>query len=711
VEVVDWREISPNIWQAPLEADAVTQLFQGNKRLHIARTPDSGYYRFDTVDDQGISDDHLAADENYWADATLLFHLNEFWWEEAVISSSSPEGHISFEYTADNEINPLIPGSGFFIQNKLAFLDAPNEWFFDADAEQIYLYSENDPNADNLRASTATNGFQTVWPWVNEHIVIQGLEFKEQAENGIAIRGSEGLVVKNCYIHDVGQYGVLMSSDYQSMSTKAEISGNEFHDCMANGIYTFNVADSLIVRNNIERSGLYPVTGGATEASGQCGMRLWFGDWLTISYNTVNRSGNCGISMESSHSLIEKNIVDHSMLLLSDGGAIYNNEGGANTYRSNIMRYTEGNMDASAPDQARYTKELYFDIAGESDTIVENNTMIGGPKSVGIGFTPGTSNVLVQDNVAYHVYRGLELSNYDQINRPIEGLTISGNTFYTNMEGGHPYYVNAWNGLSGAYIDCDNNYLCNPFADEICEHENASNKTYLKLAEWRAQSGVDARSTPSFFQWEYPEDHSFILLNTSETEKTYHFAEGVFDLDNNEVRSITLAPFSSKVLIGSTESFSFNFTGWEGYASSGNQSIHVLEGINYEAWRMKHFTGSALPSNLEDDPDGDGRSNYWEYAFGTDPLAAHDSAPKPCIFPASEEAYSILLRRPVNAIDIRYRLESSSNLGEWTSVAENSDYTLHSILPQDDGTELINYHLTKDSDGPRFVRISAESTN
>ncbi len=552
VSIPAWTLSAPNIWQASLTFNNVAQVFENHKRLLCARIPNTGYFRIGATNgNAGFTDATLSNTVNYWKGGALRWHLNEFWWGAADIDSSSTNGYLGFVYPS-SAYNSLATGSGYFIENKFELLDTLNEWFFDKTNKILYLYSTTDPSTKNISASVYNIGLGTNWPWVNKYITVKNLAFREQAQDAMELRGSQNLVIQKCDIYNVGQYGILMSSDYASMTRFNDISDNHIENCISNGIYTFNVSQSQISKNIIKNSGLYPSAGGTSEAAGQCGMRLWFGDSLTITYNKIDSSGNCGIVLESSYSLIEKNIVEHSMLLLSDGAAIYNNTGGNNIYRNNILRYTEGNMEASALNPPRYTKELYFDASGEHNSIIENNTMVSGAKNAGIGLTPNTGNIKIRNNVVYKCFRGLEIYNYDPFGNPVNTLEVVNNTFYSNLPSAHPYYVNAWNGIASMYTKCDSNYLCNPFSNEIAEYANGPTTTYPNFTQWKSASAVDMNSTLSFFLWTYPTDSSFILTNELDSTVKFTFQNSVLDLDNQSLSSIILGPFSSKILIGSS---------------------------------------------------------------------------------------------------------------------------------------------------------------
>lgn len=550
VPITGWEEHAPNIWKAPVNTVSITQVFENNKRLVIARTPNKGYYPIvNRSSNNSFTDAKLAMPLNYWKNSNIVYKQNEWLWVVTDIDSSTVDGFIHFKLT--NTMTLLVDGSGYFLQNKYELLDTVNEWYFDATNKELFLYSTTNPANKNIRASVFNTGIKSGWPWIVKYITIQDIEFSEHNNDEIQLFGADGFVVKRCNFFRAGEYGIHFNSDYTHFIRNSEISNNYIENSAMSGIYTWNVSQALISHNSVKNSGLYPVKGGIMNWDA-CGMNLFMGDSLTISYNKIDSSGNAGIATDINYSLIEKNSINHSMLLTSDGGAFYNNYGDHNIIRNNIFKNTIGNMEAAFPNAARYTKELYFDMGEHHYNTIENNTMAslaGNAKNAGIGLALFTTNTTIRNNVIYKCWRSIELLNYDA-SKPINTLNIKHNVLYSNAEKGHPYWVNTWMELPLMFQACDSNYLCNPFSDEITEHISANTVSYYNFDQWKAKTNVDSHSKLSNSHWTYPTDSSFIIINETDSFTRHTLTKDVIDLDHKPVSSIILPPFSSKIFIG-----------------------------------------------------------------------------------------------------------------------------------------------------------------
>ncbi|MET0263787.1 MAG: hypothetical protein ABW223_12865, partial [Rariglobus sp.] len=89
-----------------------------------------------------------------------------------------------------------------------------------------------------------------------------------------------------------------------------------------------------------------------------------------------------------------------------------------------------------------------------------------------------------------------------------------------------------------------------------------------------------------------------------------------------------------------------------------------------------NFTDAELAAGLITgpgaDPDGDGLSNLFEYAFGVNPRVADAAGVGPAITVNGANHLVIVFRRVVSATDLVYTVESSTNLTTWTPIARSA---------------------------------------
>ncbi len=133
-------------------------------------------------------------------------------------------------------------------------------------------------------------------------------------------------------------------------------------------------------------------------------------------------------------------------------------------------------------------------------------------------------------------------------------------------------------------------------------------------------------------------------------------------------------------------------------------------GDNFGSWQTASFTGTGLPADQTTDtadPDSDGLSNFLEYAFNSNPLSGDQ--PSPTGFEPNGGALDFTYRRNLNALDLEYSLQETTNLADpasWASVTPLSETT---TLSDDGSTLVIRASVAKPTGSPSyFLRLKAQ---
>ena len=139
------------------------------------------------------------------------------------------------------------------------------------------------------------------------------------------------------------------------------------------------------------------------------------------------------------------------------------------------------------------------------------------------------------------------------------------------------------------------------------------------------------------------------------------------------------------------------------YEGQANGSLHI--GDSFSSWQTATFAGSGLPPEKTTDaadPDGDGLSNFLEYASNLNPLTGNSS---PVGFDPLGSNLAFTYRRNLHALDIDYTLQDSSNLADelsWSPVTPLAE----SIVSDDGSTREIRATVAKPIAQPSyFIRL------
>jgi hypothetical protein len=128
-----------------------------------------------------------------------------------------------------------------------------------------------------------------------------------------------------------------------------------------------------------------------------------------------------------------------------------------------------------------------------------------------------------------------------------------------------------------------------------------------------------------------------------------------------------------------------------------------------DAWEISIF--GDLSKTSDGDDDGDGASNFEEYALGTSPMAASPSGFKVTSMMVGEERYPVVsYTRPALAGDVGYQVEVSDDLVMWE---HGEELFIPVGSPQDLGDGLsyhqMRFHQPLVANNKRYFRVRMES--
>lgn len=134
----------------------------------------------------------------------------------------------------------------------------------------------------------------------------------------------------------------------------------------------------------------------------------------------------------------------------------------------------------------------------------------------------------------------------------------------------------------------------------------------------------------------------------------------------------------------------FNDPGsWAASLSAGGSpgQDDVLITTDYSDWQEENFAPALWDTTgaSSADPDGDGRPNWLEYAFTTNPMVVDDELFQTEIITDGEQQYlGARVQRRANTSDLTWSLETGDDLSGWTTNTP-AEVTL---TPQDNGSEM-----------------------
>ena len=135
-------------------------------------------------------------------------------------------------------------------------------------------------------------------------------------------------------------------------------------------------------------------------------------------------------------------------------------------------------------------------------------------------------------------------------------------------------------------------------------------------------------------------------------------------------------------------------------------TVRILnDDFAFEEWLGGFFDPGVPEAGATDDPDGDGRNNLLEYAFGGDPLQP-DPAPARSAVPATDGSVRFVYERRADREDLRFRPLISADLVEWSEPIVLDQ----SVAPLVDAMEAVTLEVDPPFDAAQkaFLRIEIE---
>lgn len=405
--VANWVQHQGNIWRATLTT-APKYVIVNGQPLTLARFPNSGWLRNAQGSNTQISNPaQLNQPNGQWNGAQIVIRTSNWSYEKANINNHS-NGTL---YISQIGLNPGTHDWGFFIQNSLAALDAPGEWYHDASTNQLYVWLPGNANPNNAQvlASTMNHGF--VPGWQRQHIRIENMTFQGQTAAGISTEVAHHVVVTNCTFRYC--YKAVSSS-----GSNNQYINNTIHDTYATAISIYGEPNTLVANNTLTDIAIVP--GMGEDGWGYFGIVI-SGNGHVVRDNRLENIGYLGIGT-TNNGLVERNVVRRATSILNDGAAITFDNADGVIVRDNIVDEMVCDLESVATQHYAYYKigfGIYFGNTYIVNTTVERNvvTRCDGA-GIHVDHTMLSAGNIIRNNVLFDNAVQLSLSDYSNNNGP-----------------------------------------------------------------------------------------------------------------------------------------------------------------------------------------------------------------------------------------------------------------------------------------------------
>jgi len=503
LEISGWTKYNEDIWVSDISSlpdipeEGIHHLFADRELMRIARYPNTGWLRVgetDPEDKQRFKDPVLAEyqkDDDYWNGATLRIRSWSWLFETAKVKDYiASEGEIFLERPITCAGQPFLPLWGYYLDNVFEELDAPGEWYFDADNHKVYLWAPDnaDPNSMLVEGSVYDIGINI---YLREHqTTIENLTFRHQTQSGVVVNNSDSVTIQHNKFEYCEEQGINIWNDKD-----LTISDNTFDNMLNLAIYSksgglsatgpvpFDPGNSVIEKNIIRNTGM--IAGyGKSKGGNITAIKLESkGTGVFVRKNTIEHTGSSGIRVAGGGHFIENNVVRRSLLLLDDGGAIQVNSSN-NVIKGNFISESFGNRDESSGYSSFKDGEgSYFRIMGMGigsgrgyeGNIIEENT-ISDNRDWGIRLNQWR-NTIIRNNVLFNNGKQAVFEGDKNDPKIVYNNVFEGNVVYSlSSEQDGLFLYGPYD-----YGTFKENYYCNPYSEIVIHRDGRK----YSLAEWK----------------------------------------------------------------------------------------------------------------------------------------------------------------------------------------------------------------------------------
>ncbi len=577
VVISGFKSEGNNIYSADCR-NPINSLYKNDTIMICARYPNSGFLHIDEGGNDYLVDHDLLFAKNELEGATIRIHVHNWYYDYRTITGNdnSRIHFISLDYEPNFFRSPECrTGYDYYIDNKKAFLDTINEWYYAPDEKKMYIYSEQPATGKQVFKGAYIQHGAEIVRGVSD-IRIENMKFYGQTETGINAQGdNKNIEIDNNEFHNISEVGIYSEKTGNNFT----ISNNYQHDISGGGIKLMHIQNSLVNNNRIERIGLITGygRGGLDDANGICVLNyeIPYKDSMTLSHHNIVRNnyiedtGYDGIRFDGHSSVCESNIIKNSQLTLHDGGGIYCSvHAFRNSIRNNIIIFDKHEkQDKHIISNGIYLDYLVREILVEGNIICNYN---GGILSNRHAYDNNILNNLVygcqKTGIIINVINKHDLTNYlegkDKLPFKLRGNvkapydTVTGNTIVCLKNLGSTLTVANHRGTELRPGLIDSNLYVSPnekFHIQKITVSDIRKKVHWKTLEgWQKESGKDKNSvffSPQKNGKEYPTPDIFI--NEGKEKQTFSLNPKFeyIDLEGNVIKdNITLEAGNAKVV-------------------------------------------------------------------------------------------------------------------------------------------------------------------
>ncbi|UBM59196.1 DUF1565 domain-containing protein [Marinilongibacter aquaticus] len=463
---LNWQPYRDGIMKAEMQQDVPMDMLTVNGEIrHMARYPnyDSTAVRFNGTSAEATSEERIRTWKNPKGGFLHAMHVSDWGDFHYRMEGKDEQGHLKLEGGWQNNRQYGLHKENRMVENIFEELDAPGEWFYDAEKRLVYYFPLPEEDLGNAQVEVANLKhlieFRGTRAQPVENIEIKGLELTQTARTfmekyepllrsdwtvyrGAAVffEGTENCKLTACYLHNLGGNAVFFSN----YNRNSGVSGSHFTEIGASAIcfvgdpaavrspsfeYSEFVAKAEMDRERGHKTDNYPahcfVHDNLIHRIGLfekqiTGVELSMSQYIRVSHNSIYDVPRAGINISEGTwggHIIEYNDVFDTVKETGDHGA-FNSWG-----RDRFWHPNRNEMNALAASEPNLI------LADAMATVHIRNNRFRCDRGWDIDLDDGSSNYRIYNNLCLN--GGIKLR--EGFYRIVENNIMVNNTFHPHV--------------------------------------------------------------------------------------------------------------------------------------------------------------------------------------------------------------------------------------------------------------------------------------
>ncbi len=387
------------------------EIFWNDKRMKLARYPNKGFLKIESVLDfgEGIRladggefnpkwsdksypgrggkitvDDETLAEIKTWKDLSTAWCFGYFYVDWADATTPINKIDLDEKSLKFGMVSPYgyLKGANYYLFNVLEELDMPGEYYIDRENLIAYVYPPEP--VENSRAVISLSRENMITAEKINYVTFEGITFKAGRGDALILKGDHN-TVKNCHILDFCGFAIRMTGVHNTVyGCEIERMGEGCVEMTGGDRDTLTHSENLIENCYMHNfSELFRTYHGAVHLNG-CGS--------TVRHNEFANCPHLVLSHQGNEHLVEYNYIHEAVQESNDAGAFYTGLDGA--AHGTVSRY---NLFVNVGNDMFTPCGIYWDDTLSGQTAIGNIFYNVTGKALMVG---GGRDHVIKNNIA-----------------------------------------------------------------------------------------------------------------------------------------------------------------------------------------------------------------------------------------------------------------------------------------------------------------------